>query len=427
MTDQLYQENFPHMSPVWGRIFNFVADRAEGSYIYTTNGKKLLDFTCGIGVTNTGHCHPKVVEAVREQAGNFLHAQANIVIHKPMLQLIEELRKIAPSSIDGFFFSNSGAEALEGAIKLARVATGRQNIIVFNGSFHGRTAGTMALTTSKTIYRAGFGPLPAGVFVSPFPYAFRLGMTEEQASQYALEQLEYLLASQTAPKETAAILVESILGEGGYVVPPTSFMKGLREICDKHGILLIFDEVQSGFGRAGKWFAFEHFDVVPDIITAAKGIASGLPLSGVFSRLDLMKKWDVGSHGGTYGGNAVACAAGVATIRAMRDEKMLDNANERGIQLMTGLRKLQEEYPQIGDVRGKGLMIGTEFIIDNKPEKAKPMVKEIIHAAEENNLLLLSCGTYDNTIRWIPPLNVTSEQINDGLKIFEGALKENIN
>lgn len=427
MANTLYTENFPHMSPVWGRIFNFVAERAEGSYIYTEDGRKLLDFTCGIGVTNTGHCHPKVVEAVREQAGNFLHAQANIVIHKPMLQLIDELRKIAPPSIDGFFFSNSGAEALEGAIKLARVATGRQNVIVFNGSFHGRTAGTMALTTSKTIYRAGFGPLPSGVFVSPFPYAFRMGMTEEQASQYALEQLEYLLASQTAPKETAAILVESILGEGGYVVPPTSFMKGLREICDKHGILLIFDEVQSGFGRAGKWFALEHFDIVPDIITAAKGIASGLPLSGVFSSIDLMKRWDIGSHGGTYGGNAVACAAGVATIRAMRDEKMLENTNERGIQLMTGLRKLQEEYPQIGDVRGKGLMIGTEFIAEgNKPEKAKPMVKEIIHAAEENNLLLLSCGTYDNTIRWIPPLNVTSEQINEGLKIFGDVLKTTI-
>jgi 4-aminobutyrate aminotransferase len=427
MTDQLFSENFPHMSPVWGRIFNFVAESAEGSYIYTTDGRKLLDFTCGIGVTNTGHCHPKVVEAVREQAGNFLHAQANIVIHKPMLQLIEELRKIAPPLIDGFFFSNSGAEALEGAVKLARVATGKQNIIVFNGSFHGRTAGTMALTTSKTIYRAGFGPLPSGVFVSPFPYAFRLGMTEEMASQYALEQLEYVLASQTAPRETAAILIEPILGEGGYVVPPVSFMKGLREICDKNGILLIFDEVQSGFGRAGKWFALEHFGVVPDIITAAKGIASGLPLSGVFSRLDLMKKWDVGSHGGTYGGNAVACAAGVATIRAMRDESMLENTNERGLQLMTGLRKLQEEYPQIGDVRGKGLMIGTEFLAEgNSPQKAKPMVKNIIHAAEERDLLLLTCGTYDNTIRWIPPLNVTAEQINNGLKIFGEALMETI-
>ena len=422
--NQLYTENFPHMSPVWGRLFNFVAERAEGSYIYTTDGKRLLDFTCGIGVTNTGHCHPQVVEAIREQAGLFLHAQANIVIHQPMLRLIEELRKTVPPSIDGFFFSNSGAEAIEGAIKLARVATGRQNVIVFSGSFHGRTAGTMALTTSKTIYRAGFGPLPSGVFVAPFPYAFRLGMTEEQASHYALEQLEYLLASQTAPKETAAILIETVLGEGGYVVPPYLFMKGLREICDKQEILLISDEVQAGFGRTGKWFAFEHFDVVPDIITAAKGIASGLPLSGVFSRLDLMKKWDVGSHGGTYGGNAVACAAGVATIRVMREENMLENASERGVQLMTGLRKLQEEYSQIGDVRGKGLMIGTEFMLDGRPDKSKPLVKEIIHAAEESNLLLLSCGTYDNTIRWIPPLNVTSEQINDGLAIFSQALKE---
>ncbi|MFZ5822634.1 MAG: aspartate aminotransferase family protein [Chloroflexota bacterium] len=421
--ESLYEQNFPHISPVWGRIFNFVAERAEGSYIYTTDGRKLLDFTCGIGVTNTGHCHPKVVEAIREQAGLFLHAQANIVIHKPMLQLIEELRQIAPPSIDSFFFSNSGAEALEGAVKLARAATGKQNVIVFSGSFHGRTAGTMALTTSKTIYRAGFGPLPSGVFVSPFPYAFRLGMSEEQASAYALEQLEHLLASQTAPRETAAILIEPVLGEGGYVVPPVSFMKGLREIADKNGILLIFDEVQSGFGRTGTWFALEHFGVIPDIITSAKGLASGMPLSGVFSRLDLMKKWETGSHGGTYGGNAVACASGVATIRAMKEEKMLENATQRGIQLMTGLRKLQEEYPQIGDVRGKGLMIATEFVVDGRPQKAKPVVKEVIHAAEEAGLLLLSCGTYDNTIRWIPPLNVSAGQVNDGLEAFTGALQ----
>jgi 4-aminobutyrate aminotransferase-like enzyme len=200
-------------------------------------------------------------------------------------------------------------------------------------------------------------------------------------------------------------------------------MKGLREIANKNGILLILDEIQSGFGRTGKWFALEHYGVIPDIIAAAKGIASGLPLSGVFSRLELMRKWDVGSHGGTYGGNAVACAAGVATIKAMRDEKMLENTTERGIQLMTGLRKLQEEYPQIGDVRGKGLMIGTEFIVAESPQKAKPMVKEIVHAAEERDLLLLTCGTHDNTIRWIPPLNVTSGQINDGLRIFEEALK----
>ncbi|MFZ5885232.1 MAG: aspartate aminotransferase family protein [Chloroflexota bacterium] len=426
MTNSLYTENFPHMTPAWSRIFNFVADRAEGSYIYTDDGRKLLDFTCGIGVTNTGHCHPKVVEAIREQAGNFIHAQANLVIHKPMLQLIEELRKIVPPSIDSFFFANSGAEALENAVKIAKVATGRPNVIVFSGSFHGRTHATMALTTSKTIYRAGFAPLMAGVYVAPFPYAFQLKMTEEEASQYALEQLEHLLASQTAPKETAAIILETVLGEGGYIVPPASFMKGLREICDKHGILLVLDEVQSGFGRTGKWFAFEHFGIVPDIMTVAKGIASGMPLSGVFTRTEIMKKLDTGSIGGTYGGNAVACAAGVATIRAMREEKMLENAAERGIQLMTGLRKLQEEYPQIGDVRGLGLMVGTEFVVDGSQVKAKPLVKEIIHKAEEKGLLLLSCGTYDNTVRWIPPLNVTSGQINDGLNIFSEALKETI-
>jgi 4-aminobutyrate aminotransferase len=200
----------------------------------------------------------------------------------------------------------------------------------------------------------------------------------------------------------------------------------LREICDKHGILLIFDEVQSGFGRTGKWFALEHFHVVPDIITAAKGIASGLPLSGVFTRNDILLKLDVGSIGGTYGGNAVACAAGVATIRAMRDEQMLENATERGIELVTGLRKLQEDYSQIGDVRGKGLMIGTEFIVDGRADKAKQLAKEVIHCAEDKDLLLLSCGTYDNTVRWIPPLNVTSEQIHEGLHIFEEALKQTI-
>lgn len=424
MTNQLYQENFSHITPAWSRIFNFVADRAEGAYIYTDDGKKLLDFTSGIGVTNTGHCHPKVVEAIREQAGLFLHAQINIVVHKPMLQLIEELRKVVPAPIDSFYFANSGAEAVENAIKIAKIATGRQNVIVFNGSFHGRTHATMALTTSKTIYRSGFAPLPSGIYVSPFPYAFNMGMTEEQASQYALEQLEYLLASQTAPKETAAILMETILGEGGYIAPPKSFMKGLREICDKHGIMLILDEVQSGFGRTGKWFAFEHYDILPDIMTVAKGIASGMPLSGVFTRTDIMKKVETGSIGGTYGGNAISCAAGAATVRALREEKMIENAADKGIQLMTGLRKLQEDYPQIGDVRGKGLMVGTEFIVDGSQVKAKQLVKDVIHSAEEKGMLLLSCGTYDNTLRWIPPLNVTTEQINDGLKIFSESLKE---
>ena len=426
MTSTLYEQNFPHMSPVWSRIFPIEAERAEGSYIYAIDGKKYLDFTCGIGVTNTGHCHPSVVAAIREQAWLFLHAQANIVVHQPMLQLIEEVRRIVPASIDGFFFSNSGAEAVEGAVKLARAATGKQAVIVFAGSFHGRTAGTMALTTSKTGYKGVSQLLPSGVYVTPFPYAFRLGMSEEQASQFALAALEELLVTQISPADTAAILIEPVLGEGGYVVPTAAFMRGLREICDKNGILLIFDEVQSGFGRTGKWFAQDHFGVVPDIMTVAKGIASGMPLSGVFSRLDLMKKWPVGSHGGTYGGNAVAMAAGVATIRAMRDEKMLENAVARGGQLQTGLRKFQEEYSAIGDVRGLGLMIGTEFV-DAKGKPDKATVKAIVHSAEEKGLLLLTCGTYDNTIRWIPPLNVSAEQISDGLQIFGQALRETLN
>jgi 4-aminobutyrate aminotransferase len=365
-----------------------------------------------------------VVEAIREQAGLFLHAQANIVVHQPMLRLIEELRTIVPPSIDGFFFSNSGAEAVEGAVKLARAATGRQAVIVFTGSFHGRTGQTMILTTSKAGYKGNAQVFPSGVYVAPYPYAYKLGMTEAEASDYALESLEELLVSQVAPHDVAAILIEPVLGEGGYVPPPASFLKGLRQICDRTGILLIFDEVQSGFGRTGKWFAQEHYGIVPDIMTVAKGIASGMPLSGVFSRLDLMKKWPVGSHGGTYGGNAVAMAAGVATIRAMKEEKMLENAAARGIQLQTGLRKLQEEYPHIGDVRGLGLMIGSEFEVDGQYKKAKDLVKQVIKAAENKGLLLLSCGTYDSTIRWIPPLNVTEAQIAEALTIFEESLKQ---
>ena len=236
------------MSPVWTRIFSIHSNHAEGCYIYAEDGRKYLDFTCGIGVTNTGHCHPKVVEAIRKQAGLFLHAQANIVVHEPMLELINELRTVVNPSIDSFFFSNSGAEAVEGAVKLARAATGKPNIIVFSGSFHGRTSGTMALTTSKTVYRSGYQPLPAGIFVAPYPYAYKLHMTDTQTTEFCLNALEELLLSQTSPAETAAILMEPVLGEGGYVVPPVDFMKGLRELCNKHGILLILDEIQSGFG-----------------------------------------------------------------------------------------------------------------------------------------------------------------------------------
>lgn len=420
---QLYDENFPHLSPVWTRIFPIEAERGEGSYLYAADGRKYLDFTCGIGVTNTGHCHPRVVEAIRAQAGLFLHAQVNIMVHQPMLQMIAELRTILHPSLDGFFFSNSGAEAVEGALKLARAATGRPAVIVFNGSFHGRTGQAMAMTTSKAGYKGVSQLLPSGVYVAPFPYPYKLGMSESQASAYALEALDELLISQVSAQDVAAIFIEPVLGEGGYIPASASFLQGLRERCEKHGILLVFDEIQTGFGRTGRWFAQEHSGVVPDIMSVAKGIASGLPLSGVISRMDLMKKWPTGSHGGTYGGNAVAMAAGVATIRAMREENMLENTVARGAQLMDGLRKLQAQYPQMGDVRGLGLMIGTEFAVNGDYKKAKSLVKDVIHAAEERGLLLLSCGTYDSTIRWIPPLNVTEGQVDEALAVFADALK----
>lgn len=377
-------------------------------------------------MTNTGHCHPKVVEAIRKQAGILIHGQANIVIHKPMLELVSELKTVVNPALDGFFFTNSGAEAVEGAIKLARHATGRTNIIVFQGSFHGRTVGTMSLTTSKTVYRAGYQPLMAGVFVAPYPYSYRYGWNDEQTTQWCLDELEFLFLSQTAPQETAAILIEPVLGEGGYVVPPAGFLGSLRELCDKHGMMLIVDEIQSGFGRTGRWFAQEHFNVIPDIMTVAKGIASGLPLSGVFSRLDLMKRWQTGTHGGTFGGNAIACAAGVATIKAMRDEKMPENARVRGQQLMNQLLRAQLDFPVIGDVRGLGLMIGVEFRTpERKPDKAT--TKAVVQACFDRKLMLLTCGTFDNVIRLIPPLVVTEKLVDEAADIFVDALKFAVN
>ena len=413
------------VSPVWPRYTHILAVRAEGAYVYDQDGTRYLDFTCGIGVTNTGHCHPKVVEAIREQAGRLLHGQVNIVYHPPLLELVEELRTVVPEGLDCFFFSNSGAEAVEGAVKLARHATGRPNVIVFQGSFHGRTALTMALTTSKTIYRAGYQPLPAGVFVAPYPYAYRYGWSPEETEAFCLRELELLLRTQTAPSETAAILVEPVLGEGGYVVPPPGFLAGLRRICDEHGILLIADEIQSGFGRTGKWFAVEHFGVAPDVITMAKGLASGLPLSGIAARRELMERWIPGSHGGTYGGNAVACAAAVATIRTIREEHLLENAARMGALLMERLRALQREFPAIGDVRGLGLMVATEFTAPNGTP-ATATAKAVAKGCLKRGLLLLTCGPWDNTVRWIPPLIVTTAQIEEAVGVFQRAVADSL-
>ncbi len=419
-------ETAQHLSPVWTHLSDIVVDHAEGCYVYDTAGNRYLDFTSGIGVTNTGHCHPKVVKAIQEQAAKLLHGQINIVYPASLVNLVAELRTVVPAQLDGFFFSNSGAEAIEGAVKLARHATGRPNIIVFQGSFHGRTNQAMAMTTSKTVYRMGYQPLAAGVFVVPYPYSYRYGWRDDTTTDFCLNELEHLLHSQTAPQETAAILIEPVLGEGGYVVPPTRFMQGLRQICDQHGILLIFDEVQSGFGRTGKFFALEHFNLLPDILVMAKGLASGVPMSGIAAPLDLMKKWLPGTHGGTYGGNALAAAAATATIQVLRDEGLVANAAERGQQLKDGLEELQDRYPQIGEVRGLGLMVGVEMSLPGSHKPDGDLVKRMQKAVLKQNMLLLNCGTYGNTLRWIPPLVVSEAQINDGLTIFEHALQESL-
>jgi 4-aminobutyrate aminotransferase len=421
MADMLMTDAVEHLSPVWTHLTDILVDHAEGSYLYATDGRKVLDFTSGIGVTNTGHCHPKVVEAIRDQAGKLLHGQANIVYHQPMLRLVDELRTVVPDPLDTFFFSNSGAEAIEASLKLARHATGRQNVIVFQGSFHGRTVGTMSLTTSKTVYRVGYQPLMSGVFVAPFPYSYHYGWSQEQTTEFCLKEIRHLLMTQTAPRETAALLIESVLGEGGYVPATTEFMQGLRQICDEHGILLIVDEVQAGFGRTGKWFGFQHYDITPDIMVMAKGLASGLPLSGIAARKELMDKWEPGTHGGTYGGNAIACAAAAATVKAMKDEKMIENASAMGERLMDGLGELKARHKSIGEVRGLGLMLGTEFTGDHD---GKTIATAVQKACLDDNLLLLTCGAYGNTIRWIPPINVSEAEIDSALHTFSRALEK---
>jgi len=415
------QQMFDHLSPVWARPWILEAERAEGVYIYDTRGRRYLDFTSGIGVTNTGHCHPRVVAAVKAQAEKLIHGQANLVVHRPMLRLVEELLRVVPPGLDAFFFSNSGAEAVEAAVKLARQATGRPAIIAFQGAFHGRTVGTMSLTSSKVLYRAGYQPLMAGVHIAPYPYAYRLRMEPEACGRWCLEELDYLFATQVAPSETAAILVEPVLGEGGYVVPPANFLQGLRRLCDAHGIVLIIDEVQSGFGRTGRFFALEHFGVLPDVVVMAKGLASGFPLSGIAARRELMERWKPGSHGGTYGGNAVACAAAVATVQVLQEEGLVDNAARMGRRLLDNLQEVQGRHPVIGDVRGLGLMVATEFTQPTgQPDTTT--AKAVQKSCFEAGLLLLTCGPFDNVIRWVPPLIVTSAQLDEAVSIFEEAL-----
>lgn len=422
--------SIPNVSSVWTHLLDTIITHGEGPYLWDHGGRRYLDFTSGIGVTNTGHSHPRVVEAVREQAARALHLQANLAHHEPMLRLIAALREVVPAELDTFFFSNSGAEAVEAAVKLARQATGRTNVIAFQRSFHGRTVGTMSLTSSKTIYRRRYQPLMSGVFFAPYAYCYRCPKAEANPQQYGvdrccdwpLEQVRFLLKSQTAPEETAAILVEPVLGEGGYVVPPASFLRGLQEICGEYGILLIMDEVQSGFGRTGRFFALEHFDVVPDILVMAKGMASGLPLSGIAASRELMDRWQPGSHGGTYGGNVLACAAAEATVRVLQEEGLVGNAARLGKRLVDRLQALRGRYPMLGDVRGVGLMVGTEFVVPGTRTPDKDRAKAVQQACREMSLLLLTCGTDENVIRWIPPLVIGQQELSEALDIFESAV-----
>jgi 4-aminobutyrate aminotransferase len=411
------------LSPVWSHLTHIQPVKGEGIYLYDAQGNRYTDFTCGIGVTNTGHCHPHVVQAIQVQASQLLFGQMNVVIPPTSAALAQALNAITPAPINSFFFSNSGAEATEGAVKLARHATKRTNIIVFQGSFHGRTAQTMAMTTSKTVYRHQYAPLPSGIFVAPFPYAYYYGWSESETIDFCFKQLDLLMKTQTSPQETAAIIIEPVLGEGGYVPAPIEFLQRLREWCAKYDILFIADEVQTGFGRTGKWFCYEHAEIEPDIIVMAKGLGSGLPISCIASRRELMERWTTGSHGGTYGGGGALVTAGaLATIEALQQDHLIENSAHMGAYLMQKLRRLQAEYPVIGDVRGRGLMIATEFSnTDGQPDK--DTCKAVAKACIERKLLMLTCGSYENVIRWIPPLVVTQSQIDDALITFEEALQ----
>jgi 4-aminobutyrate aminotransferase len=411
-----------HLSGVWFQATDLAVVEGRGCSVFLADGTEYLDFTSGIAVTSTGHCHPKVVAAIQDQAAKFIHSQVNCYRNPIVGRLADRLAEITPEGIDQFFFSNSGAEATEAAVKLARQATHRPNVIVMDGSFHGRTMLTMAMTTSKTGYRVGYQPLPAGIFVTPFPRAFEWGISESEASQRALKALRHLLKSQTAPDETAAIVIEPVMGEGGYIPAPDEYFEGLRDLCDETGILLVADEVQSGFGRTGKLFAIDHSGVRPDIMVMAKGIASGFPIAGIGASADLMGKWVQGSHGGTYGGNPIGCAAALATIDVLTHDGVIDNAAERGEQLLGALRSIQTSHANLADVRGRGLMVATEFVDPAGNPDAATVARIIEVARREHRVLLMNCGTNNNIVRWMPPLVVTADEIDRAVAAFAAGL-----
>ncbi|HWE62393.1 MAG TPA: aminotransferase class III-fold pyridoxal phosphate-dependent enzyme, partial [Chloroflexota bacterium] len=407
-----------HFAQVLSRSSDVFVERGQGSYLYTPEGRRYLDFAMGIATVNTGHSHPRVIAAAKAQIDKLVHPSATAVHYAPNVELVARLAEITPGELNVTFLSNSGAEAVESSLKLARYVTGRPTIVAFMGGFHGRTMGALSVTSSKVHYRERYEPLMPSTYFAPFPHPFRcpLGHAPAHCCQQCLAFLERQFERVIDPHSVAAILVEPVQGEGGYIPAPPSFLAGLREICDRFGILLIFDEVQTGFGRTGKWWASQHYGVTPDIQVMAKAIASGFPLSAVSSTRAIMDAWLPGAHGSTYGGNPVSCAAACATIDVIREEGMIENAARMGGLLQDRLRTLQAIYPVIGEVRGLGLMVAAEFThLDGSPNGAAAGALQ--RHCLEHNLILLTCGPADQTIRFIPPLNVSEAELDEGLAI----------
>jgi 4-aminobutyrate aminotransferase len=413
------------VSPSYTRGYPLVIERGSGATVEDVDGNLFLDCAAGIAVNSTGHSHPDVVQAITDQARKFLHMSGTDFYYEPQVRLAEELASIAP--IRGgvrSFFGNSGTEAVEACLKLSRYTTGRQNIIAFLGAFHGRTMGALSLTASKAIQRRGFGPMMPGVYHAPYPDRYRppMGSTPETCAAACVDFIEQeLLTHLVSPDEVAAIVVEPIQGEGGYIVAPDEFLQRLRELTKKHGILLVVDEVQSGMGRSGKMFAIEHTGVEPDMMAIAKGIASGLPLGVAVARAGLMA-WPPGAHASTFGGNPVSCAAALATIKLLKDS-IVANAADVGSQMMSGLKALADTHPLIGDVRGRGLMIGVELVRDRQTkERAGEERDAVVTAAFNRGLLVLGAGK--NAVRFSPPLVLTREEADTAVRIFGEALSE---
>ena len=404
---------------------NLPVVKAEGCYYYGTDGKKYLDFTSGIAVENVGHRHPKVVQAIKDGADQLIHGPSGVIIYESILKLAAELQKILPSKLDNFFFANSGTEAIEGALKLAKYVTKRPYAVSFTGCFHGRSVGALSVTTSKSKYRKHLQP---SWLTYQLPYALPEYLPEGADPEvYFAEKLERdaqkLFNHQVDPEEIACMIIEPILGEGGYFIPPASWLKKIREICDRHGILLIFDEVQTGFGRTGNWFAAQTFDVKPDIMAIAKGIAAGLPLSATVASKELMDQWPLGAHGTTFGGNPIACSAALASLEVIHEENLLENTQEVGSYAISRLLEMKEEFPIIRDVRGVGLMIGIELGDPQTGEPSGQTVMNVLDHCLKNGVLFYLCGNSGEVIRMIPPLTVTKEQIDAGLDVLREALQ----